>query len=341
MGNTSPPPPGSTDIKSNTTKPPSSKKLKKNKSPIGPPVVPAIVAQPPKPKPIEFPVEGVDRKACMRKYIAQVGVKLGEGKHGAIVPACKDTNCKYVLKISDEIEDAQKEVFFLKLLQNEKLNGEPMVPMLFDNWLCSYPIQLGTMHSFIVVDRWDSDMYALGALRMSQTKSSSLVFTKSEIKRMFCLAFLLGVFGIIHGDLKLDQYLQRNDGKLIVITDFGFSGGKGTPYKAELGWSGHEDGDLAPKEYSCGTWFQTFESTDEQFPIFMNLIQIEMSIILAHAVVYLGNGKFARFGGIKDFNRNYADKYCSKWSTFLNQYNQKINDPFYLYMDDIIQCGAV
>jgi hypothetical protein len=296
--------------------------------------------------PIEFPVSGTNRQACMRQYIKQPDVSLGQGMHGMIMPVCEDKTCKYVLKISDEIANAERDVYFLKLLQNKKVNREPIVPKLYDFWLCSFPFvdpNILTQHSFILLDRWDSDMQKLAYARMSKPTNRP-VYRKSEIIRMFCLAYVLGLLGIIHGDLKADQYLQRGDGKLIVITDFGMAGGEKTPYVAELGWSGQDQNDANPQVYSCGVWFTKLEydsaKNQADFPIFMNLIQLEMSLVWTQAVVDIGGGKLRHFGGIKHFYRKYTNKFCTKWSQFLDAENEKSKDPFYILMDDIINCAA-
>lgn len=299
-----------------------------------------------KKKPIEFPVSGLNRQACMRQYIKQPDVSLGQGMNGMIVPACENKTCKYVLKISDVPVNAEKEVYFLKLLQDKKINREPIVPHLYDFWLCTFPSgdqNIPTQHSFILLDRWDSDMQKLAYTRMSKPTNRP-VYRQLEIYRMFCLAYVLGLLGIIHGDLKADQYLQRGDGKSIVVTDFGTSGGEKTPYIAELGWSGQKENDANPQVYSCGVFFDRlkYDSAKNQadFPIFMNLIQLEMSLVWTQAVIDTGNGKLRRFGGIKHFYRKYSDKFCTKWSQFLDTQNEKIQDPFYISMDDIINCSS-
>jgi hypothetical protein len=272
---------------------------------------------------IQIPVAIPSRESCMQAYRAQSEVKLGQGNHGEIVAACKNADCKYVLKISN-LQDptsnpandrlqSQKDVYFLNLLKNARVNGSRMVPTLYDHWTCTFD---GMEHSFIVVDRWDSDMQALSIKNGLKARAPGKLYTKNELLRMFRIGYALGALGVVHGDLKPNQYLQRNNGNEIVITDFGFAGGAATPYVAEMGWSGHDRND--PQPYDCGVYFRKLKydmQKQKTFPIYLNLVQLEIALV-QFGPVYIqtvGN-QFIPFGGISDFNRREYPTYCSAWS---------------------------
>lgn len=286
----------------------------------------------------EFPVEATNREFCMRKYTAQKGVKLGQGQYGAIVPACADKECRYVLKISSDVPEALKDVYFLRLLKDDRLkDGSPIVPTLYDNWLCRFPNEEGEMteHSFIVLDRWESDMQKLALTRGKEMFRRVAVYSKEELLMMFCLAYYLGKAGIVHGDLKPDQYLQKGNGKNIVVTDFGFSGKSGSPYVAEMGWSGKNATDPVGQLWSCANFFTKLDydpKSQPDFPIWMNLMQLELYLVGHAKVEVIDNGHLYKFGGIQNFDRTKYP-YCTDWAMTRDTYLPV--DGLYFTMSDI------
>ncbi len=189
------------------------------------------------------------------------GKEIHRGSFGRIYAICDlvdDPKCdKKVVKIilvdkKEEADDLQRELYIFHLLQNTGLT-----PRIYRTFGC------GT-YFYIVLERFDMDMYKVGTLQWQNpmiraefskqlddtlpldfANRGCLLYTKTQMARMFDIARELGEkYGVIHGDLKADQYLYRNNKGLwqssdIVVTDFGFSGtstkepGK---WHAKLGW---------------------------------------------------------------------------------------------------------
>lgn len=286
----------------------------------------------------QFPVEAPNREACMRKYSTEKNIQLGEGKNASIVPACENKDCKYVLKISNQISGALRDAFFLNYLKDKTLkDGSPIVPHMYDHWLCKFPDDTGKIkqHFFMVVDRWDSDMQALAVKQQKNLNALYKVYTKDQLVQMFGLAFVLGKLNVVHSDLKPDQYLQRNNGKNIVVTDFGFSGKSDSPYMAEIGWSGFEPG-KKPEIWGCAPFYSLLDYNQKSpdFPTWMNIIQLELYIVGAERAHVLHEGKLYDFGGIRDFARKkYSKRLCTEWAETWADYSTE--NSLYLTMAEI------
>lgn len=188
------------------------------------------------------------------------GSELHRGSYGRLYALCqarenKKAACKKVVKIvivhpnsryeKLEVEDIQRELYFLT-----KLNSTGLTPQLYESFGC------GNYFNF-VLQRFATNMTAIGFQQCTISKDllesllppnvdvqKSLLYTSSQMKRMFDIALALGYrYDVIHGDLSPNQYLYPlasdllDDKAKIVVTDFGFSGstveGK---WKAKLGW---------------------------------------------------------------------------------------------------------
>jgi serine/threonine protein kinase len=156
----------------------------------------------------------------------------------------------------------------LKYLQDEKwldVHGkmQDLVPRLYDTWTCTGPI-LSSSKFVVVMDEWNGDMSnlakkqwtdlpatkhrailsSLNAVRAAKAAAAGrygyqrihtdkiLLLTKAQLDNLVRIAGHLDDMGIIHGDLKLDQFLYRflspPDDMLMTVTDFG--------YASDYGW---------------------------------------------------------------------------------------------------------
>lgn len=173
------------------------------------------------------------------RFDSPIGSKSSEG---VLFLACGQGDCDRVVKIINAptwkyLERSFREIFFCQYLSELKLpalhlntakSTSPIIPQLYgwfakreyqikDRWHeCRFYAQLD-----MVMDRYTGD---LKTLVMSRTPP---YLNHNELDRLFRLAIVLGKWGIIHGDLKLDNYLYKGTVDLvdeIVITDFGFTG---------------------------------------------------------------------------------------------------------------------
>jgi hypothetical protein len=303
-----------------------------------------------------------DRPTCMKEYVKLK--QLGKGQYGEVLEVCKDgelsdNKCshKYALKITNgedenDLETSKRDPYFLRMLANEKLDGQYIVPRVYDAWLCHDEGNTRAVYDsdeeedeeepynnlFVVMDRWDGDMehYA----KDSFSKKDKWVYGRSELLRMFRLAARLGQLGIMHGDLKPDQYLERDLGGEISVTDFGFSGGPKTKYQGGPNWAyvGTEGWSRCPKAFTPGDW----DAQSDFFPVYHNIIQLESYIMRWNPLTYVrSKDKEYRFGGIKDLDRSdpkykRCDKYPAEYKLLREAIGKTEKDIMEFTLDEII-----
>jgi serine/threonine protein kinase len=156
------------------------------------------------------------------------------------------------MKVStfEEKEDQksfERDIFFSHLLNNEyellKNNGFPISIHLSagfqDGWICDN-------HGYMVLDKWDNDLQNYldrngGIIRVDRS-TFQLNISKYLFDAILRCIENFSNHGIIHGDLKLDQFLVRYDKNDKIVTDlclndFGFSFDfKNYKSPKELGW---------------------------------------------------------------------------------------------------------
>ncbi|CAH6418971.1 Hypothetical protein POVN_LOCUS697 [uncultured virus] len=170
---------------------------------------------------------------------------LGAGSFGEVYPACKTaaaendpTRCNYVVKlnaISKEYQQIQARIDYTMLfsLQDRKwLNSAgkvlDLVPRVYNAWLCLDEKFAPNSFSF-ALDRWDGDLLALaekqhGLLKtnkLSQRGGTNYIYTLQQFADMLLIAQALDQMDVIHGDLKPNQFLYKDGGTTICVSDFG------------------------------------------------------------------------------------------------------------------------
>lgn len=276
-----------------------------------------------------LPVVSPGRDHCMQKYHEEK--LLGQGTFGRVSAVCKNgAACNYALKASKQVSEIAREAYFLEFLENWYLHGRRIAPMMEDAWECPLPIKGAKRGSkenygFLVMDRWDADLEKMAKNRAADLKLQTeftffdadegkestyeiQYYTPEEVVTMFQLAIVLGKAGVIHGDLKPDQYLERKMGAEICVSDFGLSGGPRTKYQATMGWSR----DLIDRKWGCGEAFTLFvgkEAESIDFPVYFNVLQLEMYLVFYEARILHKNTSSA-FAGLKNFDRTQFPKYC-------------------------------
>lgn len=153
-----------------------------------------------------------------------IGQAIGKGSFGTVHEACRQSNCRYVLKIS-YFEDAyDREVAAREIAVMQQLNDSGITARLINAKMCSDK-------ALMLMERYDMSADELGERqytkmfgRGSDVLRGSLLFTDSQIRQLFELAVKLSALGVHHGDLKLDNILYRVAEDRFVIIDFGFTG---------------------------------------------------------------------------------------------------------------------
>lgn len=199
-----------------------------------------------------------NRTECLDKhgYILEDEERIGEGSEGAVYAVCRLQNdkdkqdCKYAVKIRDitytsEGELAVKEYQFLKLLQDAKYpvakddQLKSMVPRVYDHFQCWMGLEHGSYdhEDYLVMEKFDGDLDSKSEERVNSIDRfrglhegitrNIYVFTYNELVDMFRIAVNLGKLGVMHGDLKPNQFLYKGKDirqvDSICVSDFGFS----------------------------------------------------------------------------------------------------------------------
>lgn len=239
---------------------------------------------------------------------------IARSDESKIYIGCQLGECKYVIKVSTRGRvEWEREQKVLRFLQDTKqsLDGAPIAPRLYDAWECKNKF-------YQVLEEFDSDMRHLGKTRMKYVKMNrdkwswlnlqwidvdkprrpELLYYRSEIAQVLRLAIALGRAGIIHGDLKLNQFLQRDNGRVVRIADFDFSTIPGpwlVDSDARLGWPGISGLDCPPAHH--------FLPAHTYSPIWMNLWQLTAHVTYYSApclVIDDDTGAISAWIGISD-----------------------------------------
>jgi len=286
-------------------------------------------------KPIAFLIKA---KCDQKKNSIVLGKMVGKGTFSQVSEAKLSADEKtfgYALKVSflkdpdSDLEILERDNYFLNVLKPAAFGGKPIVPRIIDSWLCNEPeggsisassitefLKQSRVTAYTLLEKWDGDMAFLGEQR---TGLRSFAFTKSELIAMFRLAILLGELGVVHGDLKPDQFLFRNQGKDVVIADFGFAGGKGYKYEnAFLGWPSQAKVLNCPPAFTplkCPGVCDT-KNMYVGYCQYQNLMQLESSLLLIETFILeegkqaLGKSDLTKFAGLgwsRKSNYNVCD----------------------------------
>ena len=140
-------------------------------------------------------VQKLDRAHAEARYNEYVRTRvLGSGGMGQVHEACRvdecdacrtsGERCRYAIKVADLTEDdatggaieaaAYRDVFFLNYLANKRVDGERIVPVLYDAWIQKRTVGSGfsslsslrhKRYFYIVMERFDGDMAHLAHAR--------------------------------------------------------------------------------------------------------------------------------------------------------------------------------
>ncbi len=215
------------------------------------------------------------RKVCLpRGFETNTAKLIASGSYGQVFAACdaKTGNCDFVVKQSDYDEDSnERDLYFLMWLGQQSLQKLPIVPKLVSASFCYSseperkrgpkkrmeeresqpstarlePFRKNNQRSkpvffSLVMEKWDGDV-----LKNIPNFKGRKAIPEYYLLQMFDLAIRLQELGIVHGDLKPDQFLYSQDKPYLVLTDFGLSGHLSREKAIENG----PVSDLAPVPY--------------------------------------------------------------------------------------------
>jgi serine/threonine protein kinase len=166
-------------------------------------------------------VNGVQKLlTCIPKDYEVVKKKaaLGHGSFGAVYHICRKGECKYALKSmifrKEDRDSLTRDLYFMFWL-NEYAKG--LGPKVYSEHQCNKDDKGKKLFELaLVMDKFDGDA--------SDLRDGGI--PEDVLLKLFALVVHLGKCGIVHGDLRTDQFLWRKkNGKLeIVLNDYGFAG---------------------------------------------------------------------------------------------------------------------
>lgn len=181
-----------------------------------------------------------------RKCLADRGYKLADylisGGQGSLFGFCgRDGNCKTnvvkIILLAAHQGVYEREIDFFNIVNTT--SDDHITPKLVDSFTC-----LGM--GFLVQEKFDGDMLTLADNQSYSLLSQAdlvldfavLTVSEKQFMHMFYLAWALQDSHTIHGDLRVDQFVQRKQGKEMAIIDFGLAGSTLTKgqYQPILGW---------------------------------------------------------------------------------------------------------
>jgi len=182
--------------------------------------------------------EGLRNLDCLDKDV-RPGKLLGQGDFGAVYSLISTTTNEqvpWILKVSDfgrtraQNKDRQdsfnREVYFLKRLQ-----GSGLVPKLKSSSICDG-------QGIQVMERFDGSFQELGTKQAEEhnLQPKEVAVTQEQIDNVVNLVHRFDKYDILHGDLKRGNILYSDNGKRVVVADFGFTGARDSPYYPLLGF---------------------------------------------------------------------------------------------------------
>lgn len=179
-------------------------------------------------------------------------ITLGKGDYGTVYSVCRKNNtseCEFVAKqaIVNDLENdaALRDMYFLSWL-SQYLDAK-ISPQVFGISICNQQQQqqnpktkqrsrskksktINKRIATIVMEKFQIDGHALMEETAKQFDKGHdgdeiyYVLEEADLLRMFEIVFELDRLGIVHGDIKPDQFLFDRKRNRVVISDFGFAG---------------------------------------------------------------------------------------------------------------------
>jgi serine/threonine protein kinase len=199
---------------------------------------------------IYFGIDYLERSQCEKVYGAwRQGRLVGKGAYGKVYEACKQEDCKYILKVirydsqifqlsggsSRSIKDIYNQ-WFQEIDMHVQMNRCQQgfrcqfSPMLYDAWYCA---EGQDVTFYMVMEKFEGNLYNfLDKFKRSKVGGDVWTLLNSYIsdtfiyKLVLALEFVHETCNICINDIKLENVLYKkvDDKFLFVFADFGISG---------------------------------------------------------------------------------------------------------------------
>lgn len=283
------------------------------------------------------------KKDCFRNFKTQE--LIGQGSWGKVYSACnssslrKENHCRFAIKViavndEEDLESAKRDEYFLKKLNQVKVDKQNISPVFYDSWFCPADKDPLKGHYLLAMQRFQTNMESRGLELAQQNglQKGSQLFKEKELLRMYRIAAKLGELGIVAADLKPDQFLFSQDplkkNPSIVMTDFGFTSTiSQKPFRQKTGWPSNEE--YPPDFKVCKT---EINIDNQKEAIIFNVWHLEAFFITdaiqSPTYIQLKDGSIKLFLGVKGFGNVYKpfqEQICPQFLSYAETMLQKIS----------------
>ena len=267
---------------------------------------------------------------------------IGSGSQGKVfeIASLANPEDRRVVKMFVSSKDPnstsfQRELFFMRYLQDKQLDGKPIVPRLYDSWQCKGEL-VPNPNNF----EWKMKNRSFLVQYLVMEKYIDDVSLRAKIKGLnaehvvvlFKLCLELGKLGIIGGDIKLDNFMYKLDSQnqyQFVIIDLGFAGWASPPtvsesklkpeFQAEMGWMSMVE------EWGCGKSQRKIPYTDitnvVEYATSINMTQLEASLLSDQIQIHESKeNKTNYFIGVSGLNHSG----CTKYDLYVSQIKNRL-----------------
>ena len=196
-----------------------------------------------------FTIDSIDRNEC--EQLIEKGKRIGSGVYGTVYEACKNGDCRFIIKVITYKEDRYKNSGEIEQLSEEyiKNNWKKEVythtqmnqcqekymtcfsPLIYDAWYCK---KNNETDFIILMEKYDGSlMDFISNYSDQKERKMSFIIIDQALKRLFLSLQLVHInCQICLNDIKLDNILYKQMGEAnyeFVFADFGTSTFHPTP----------------------------------------------------------------------------------------------------------------